>query len=158
MPCPDHESLSAFADRGLDASEAAIIERHLAGCAACREVVEEMARLDACGRSAFRAIHVPARSSAIIVLETANRRRWLALAAAAVVFVTVSELIWFFAYRPQPARIPQRQSAAAAEAAFSDEAFERWAEPYRRLKIPLVPLEEVAKHEFREQEITRSSE
>jgi anti-sigma factor ChrR (cupin superfamily) len=142
MSCPDHETLSAFADSELDASERANIERHLTSCASCREFVEEMSRLDASGRVALRSISVTERRRSVVILETAKRSRWLALAAAAVIVATVPLSIWFFSSKPKPAVEPPRTVESFQGS--TDEAFERWAEPYRRLRIPLVPLEELA--------------
>jgi anti-sigma factor RsiW len=148
MSCPDHEALSAFADRELDASERAAIEPHLSGCAACREFVDEMVRLDAHGRSSFRSISITDRRSPVAALEAGRWPRWMALAAAAVIFATISASIWFFGHRPQRVSVAEVQESRT-DGKFegtSDAAFERWARPYRGLRIPLVPLEDVANH------------
>ncbi|PYL01113.1 MAG: hypothetical protein DME19_02645 [Verrucomicrobia bacterium] len=170
MSCFDPESLTAFADGEIDASAVAAIERHLHDCASCRQFVDEMRRLDACGRSALRTIHVMPHGRSVVIPEAATRPRVLrpvALAAAALIFVIVSGAFWFVAFRhrePRPAAAPiqaakspgstdrlntaqDKQPASGDDfRASSDETFERWAEPYRRLRIPLVPLEEVANH------------
>jgi hypothetical protein len=88
--------------------------------------------------------------------------RTVVLTAAAVVVVTL--LIVYRMKEPRPVSRPidtaetgptadQNHTAETAEPASarkfrepSDEAFERWVEPYRRLRIPLAPMEAVANY------------
>jgi len=152
MSCPEHELLSAVADGELERSLRAEIERHLSTCAPCRRFVEEMRDLEACGRSSLRAISVKTRPELLEVSHLSTRRsvmRPIALAAAAVVLVTVSVAVWLIALRTQEPRqvsAPIRAAGGDEFATSSDASFERWAEPYRQLRIPLVPLEEVANY------------
>ncbi|HEY4179207.1 MAG TPA: protein kinase [Kofleriaceae bacterium] len=44
MPCPDENSLAAYADNGLDKTKRAAIEQHIASCDACRSLVSELVR------------------------------------------------------------------------------------------------------------------
>lgn len=165
MSCPEQEMLSAFADDELEPSARAEIERHLTGCTACREFVEQMRWIDAFGRSSLRAIRVRTPSESKVVAEIHPKpRRVRALAMAAAVLALLPMALWLLAYGIRNPRVASRtvqtrlQSTtsfsnvtAATEAAeskqakvFSDEVFERWAEPYRRLRLPLASMEEVA--------------
>ena len=152
MSCPEHQLLSAFGDGELEPSLRAEIERHLSTCASCRRFVDEMRDLDACGRSSLRAISVKARPVPLAVPQLPPRRslmRPIALAAAAVVLVAVSVAVWLIAYRnkgPRQVSAPIRATGSDEFATSSDASFERWAEPYRQLRIPLLPLEEVANY------------
>src|ERR1035437_3375970 len=67
MSCPDHQTISAFVDRELEAILAAEVERHVAKCAICRQLVEEMQWLDDRGRAALSAIRVEEAISPNIV-------------------------------------------------------------------------------------------
>ena len=169
MNCPDHESLSAFVDGELDPPATAFIERHLEDCAACREFVAEMRWLDTHGRTSLQAVRTTGWKRAVIPMLTQRSRMThpLALAATAVVLASLSVTVWVVTNRPKEADLLGRTSehaksfreteqVTATEArlpangverlAPSDEAFERWAEPYRRLRIPLIPLEDVANY------------
>lgn len=44
--CPDAEELAALVDGRLNGEDRAKVERHLAGCHVCREVLAETVRLD----------------------------------------------------------------------------------------------------------------
>src|SRR5260221_6254212 len=97
MSCPEHELLSAYADGELESSMLAETERHLSGCAACREFVKEMGWLESYGRASLRTISVRAGPDPITIFNTAERPRRLspvALAAAAIVLVALSVLTW----------------------------------------------------------------
>jgi anti-sigma factor RsiW len=166
MSCPKTETISAFAEGALDATAASELERHLSTCLSCREHVEEMRWLDGLGRSSLLAIRVSVDRSQIC--EAPNRKgllRQMALAAAAVGLILASFAGWRVNDRFQNQRRVSAPQAAEANtpradrntntetnaptdsAAFgnsSDEAFERWIEPYRRLRIPLVPMEDLA--------------
>ncbi|MHC4713731.1 MAG: anti-sigma factor family protein [Planctomycetota bacterium] len=176
MSCPDRELLSAFADGELEEPKAAAIERHLAGCPACGEFVGEMRRLDSYGRSSLRAIPVkPSRAAVLLPASARGRRllRPLTLAAAAALVIALSIAAWFLASNAIKARKQESVEEGSMQIVTptttramdlaelekmlqlmkgprdevrSDDAFERWAAPYRLLRIPLVPMEEVANH------------
>jgi len=118
-------------------------------------------QLDAWGWSSLRAIKVTAEPALRVVPLIAPRLRLVrpvALAAAAVFVAGVLVVLWLVApTRPAPRAVlaPGRvaKMAATAErtgAASEDEAFARWAAPYRQLHIPLVPIEEAARYSPRE--------
>jgi anti-sigma factor RsiW len=168
MSCPELERLAAFADGALDATAGTEIERHLSACSSCRERVEEMSWLDVLGRSSVGAIQVSVERGPILLREAPNRKgllRPMALASAAVGLILLSFAAWRVSDRFQNQRRASAPQPAAADtaradrntntetdaptdgAAFSgswDEAFERWVERYRRLRIPLVPMEDLA--------------
>lgn len=170
MSCPELEMLSAFAADALDATAVTELERHLSTCSSCRQHVEEMRWLDTLGRSALGAIRVSVQRHPILLREAPSRMgllRPMALAAAAVGLILLSFAAWriisdrFQDQRralapnqraPESARAEQNQIKAetggpvdgAVFSGSSDEAFERWVEPYRRLRIPLVPMEDLA--------------
>jgi len=169
MSCPELELLSAFADGALDATAATEVERHLSTCSSCREYVGEMRWLDALGRSSLGTIRVSAHRNPILLGAGPTRLGFLrpmALAAVAVGLILLSFAAWRVSDRfrglSRVSAPNQRASDTASAdrspitetggpvdgAAFggsSDEAFERWVEPYRRLRIPLVPMEDLAK-------------
>ena len=97
MSCPDHQTISAFVDRELEAILAAEVERHVAKCAICRQLVEEMQWLDDRGRAALSAIRVEEAISPNIVWWRPLMRKWarpLSLAAAAAVVLALSIWTW----------------------------------------------------------------
>ena len=157
MTCPDHETLSAFADGEVEAARAAETEQHLATCASCRQFVAEMRELDAWGRSSLRAIKAPPRRPAPEVL-TAPGPFWLRLlrpaplATAAVMVAGLSLALWLAVQRgqrpgtrPAPVRVAEKPLIERQPiAALDEEAFARWAAPYLQLHIPLVSVEEAA--------------
>ena len=159
MACPDHETLSAFADNEVAAPEAVEIERHLSTCAACRQFVAGLRELDVWGRSSLPAIKVPPRRPAPEVL-TAPEPFWLRLlrpaplAAAAVMVAVFCLALWLATPTgqgprpgPPPARVAEKPPIHRPRvASLNDEAFARWAAPYRQLRIPLVSVEEAARY------------
>jgi predicted anti-sigma-YlaC factor YlaD len=156
MSCPDRESLSAFADGAVEAPLLAEIERHLSDCAHCREFVLEMRRLNTQGRASLQAIKAAAGAESAPSRRTALRARLmceLSLAAAAVLLLTVSA--WFATRTRNASRLPTTpvSTKRPSEEKYvmpSDADFEAWAAPYRRLHIPLVPMEDVATYRPRE--------
>src|SRR5712692_1443290 len=118
MSCPEHELLSAYADGELEPSMLAETERHLSGCASCREFVQEMRWLDTYGKSALRSMSVAAGPDPITIFKTAKKLRLLrppALAAAAIVLVSLFAASWFVASRlkglqPTPARFASAET------------------------------------------------
>ena len=159
MSCPDQESLSAFADCELEVAEIAAIESHLAVCAACREFVNEMRRLDNYGRASLRAISVPASEKATLSAKTQiSLTPPVALAAVAVILLGFGT--WVLTHRlKEAAREAAKARPATAEGESirsrqfnppSDEAFERWAAPFRRLHVPLLPMEKLADYKAAE--------
>src|SRR5207247_1317873 len=77
MCCPDHQNISAFADGELEAGQAAEVERHIAKCPSCRQLVEELQWLADCGRGALSAIHVGETTTPNIVWWRPLRRKWV---------------------------------------------------------------------------------
>lgn len=167
MLCPNQESLAMLIDRELEVSETEAIRRHLAGCRSCREFVEELRRVDACGRAAVQAIPAPKYVPSISVSKT-RPEPW-ALPnfrfALAAVFIALAVGAWFGTERlsrspspPPPETVAESPSAAEGKstdiptaehsntARTSEEAFARWVEPYQRLQIQLVPMETAANY------------
>src|SRR5882762_5009184 len=98
MSCPDHESLSAFADCEVDVAQVAAIERHLVVCASCREFVDEMRRLDDYGRASVQTITLPGYQSHVRITRRRIRlARPLTLAAAAAILVSLGT--WMSTHR-----------------------------------------------------------
>jgi anti-sigma factor RsiW len=156
MPCPDQENLIAFADGELDASKAVHIEGHLGSCAACRQVVAEFRNLNALGKSAILSINVPAAFSPKVIPlpPPVSRLRPLALAAAAIIVTGLLTAFWLTHRTPRatgnPVAISSPSTApkiTAQSALPSDnDSFERWAENYRRQRVPLVTAEEAGSY------------
>jgi hypothetical protein len=170
MSCPESELLSAFADGAIDAVAGAEVKRHLSTCVSCRERVEEMCWVDALGRSSLRAIRlVPASKPTVLRARPTSSRLFLrpiAFAAAAVAIILVCFAAWRLDDRfretprvstpsqrdPDSARSGQNQGKTETGALMDssvfngspDEAFEHWVEPYRRLQIPLIPMERLS--------------
>lgn len=156
MRCSDQETLTIFADGEIAGMEREMIEQHLAGCEACRDLVNEMRALNSISRTALRSLRV---SPPRIVL--ARRRRLLqplAFAAAAMIALIVllaavvvmswrdGDAVKVAATPPLPAPATAAHSAREVPPLL-DEAFERWAAEHRRKQIPLIPMEEVATFE-----------
>ena len=171
MPCPERELLSAYADGEITAAEDSAIERHLSECAECSKFAAEMRALDRLGRVSLRAIPVTQRHARRIAATHARRSvlaRPAVLAAAAVVLFGLCAIAWLVASRP---RAPQRPAEHVAgdegtkgtgprdvhtsvkpaetqrRQPRPDDAFEKWAAPYRALCIPLVPMESLANYQ-----------
>ena len=151
MSCPDHQTISAFADGELELAQAAEVERHIAQCASCRQLAEELRWVDDRGRAALRAIHVEEPNTANIVWWKSPARKWarpLSLAAAASVVLFLSIGIWIASSHFQTAvathqiesvtTTPESDGPAKEP---DDVAFEQWTAPYRELHIPLVSME-----------------
>ena len=72
--------------------------------------------------------------------------------AVALVLVALMAASWLATYLPQEPRPTSAPIAKAPqgvesdESGMSDAAFARWAAPYQRLRIPLVPVEEAASY------------
>ncbi|GGL44278.1 anti-sigma factor [Phycicoccus endophyticus] len=136
---PDlHHLTGAYAVDALDAEERAAFERHLPGCAACRDEVAELraaaqtlgALTEATPPVGLRAAvlggvstvrPLPPRDEADSVLPLRRRRRaraasWLA-AAAAVVLLVAGGLAWSPWSREEPARTALEQVERATDAA-----------------------------------------
>jgi anti-sigma factor RsiW len=155
MCCPDHQTISAFADRELEAAQAAEVKRHVGKCASCRQSVEEMQWLAYCGRGALGAIHVGETTTSNIVSTRPLWPKWarpLSLAAAAAVVLALSIWTWIasshFSRHQAPSASHQVASVTATHPGLhgyskesGDTAFEQWAAPYRELRIPLVSIE-----------------
>ncbi len=155
MSCPDPQNLSAFVDGELEAAQALEVERHVAACASCRQFVQEMQWLNDCGRAALRAIHVGDASTSNIVWSRPLWLKWarpMSLAAAAAVVLILSIWTWFalsHSSRDQTPAAPHQiasvratiPDAAGHSEESKDAAFAQWAAPYRKLQIPLVPME-----------------
>jgi anti-sigma factor RsiW len=149
MSCPDRESLSAFADGAAEAASRAEIECHLAGCASCREFVAGMRQVNDRGRASLQAIRVDTRAEPMAIARKSSRTRLfraLIPAAAAVLLASVTAL--FIAQRinggrTRPATASKQRPPEEKFVMPSDADFEAWAAPYRRMHVPLVPLEDV---------------
>jgi anti-sigma factor RsiW len=159
MTCPDHETLSAFADGEVAAPGAVEIELHLSTCAACRRFVDELRALNAWGRSSLQAIKAAPRRTSLVILAV-PQPFWLRLlrpvplAAAAAVVAGLLLALWFAVQTgeragtlPAPVRVAEKPPIARPRvASLNDRAFARWAAPYRQLRIPLVSVEEAARY------------
>lgn len=157
MVCPDEQTLTAFADGELPPGQAADVERHLAGCRACTECVQDVRQLTTLGRSALARIPVtPARRTA----PAARPRRFVSVssgiaAAAAIVIVAVAAQ-WLLTRPPTggggiagplPPAATQPHVERGAPVPLLDEEFARWSAEQQRRRIPRVPLEQVANFE-----------
>ena len=155
MCCPDHQTISAFADGELEASHAAEVAQHISQCASCRQLFEEMQWVDDCGRAALGAIHIGEPTTANIIWWRSPRRKWarpLSLAGAAAVVLTLSIWAWIASCHPHPhqtasvppqvERVMATPSGSNGQSKISDDtAFEQWAAPFRELRLPLVSME-----------------
>lgn len=168
----DDPRLTAYAMDELDAAGRKAIETELEISVECRREVEEIGRTalllkvelaseplpelsyaqqlaieaklkPGSGKKESLLIRLMLRVQLSISSLAAGSRLWsrsVAIAAAAVIFVTLSVAALFVASR---LREPRYVATAIGSTISSDEAFDRWAEAYRRLRIPLVPMEEV---------------
>lgn len=97
--CPEPELLAAYIDGQLSPGERTQLERHLAGCAECRDIVS-----DGVAAVAELPVAVPRRSS---------RTRWVgvavALAAAAAIVIAVR------LQRPAPFYLPEMDALVRVE-------------------------------------------
>lgn len=163
MSCPDLQHLSEFADGELDSTQAADVERHVAECANCRQLLEEVHWLRDYGRAALRAIQVKEATTPNIVRWRPLWIQWarpvsLATATAAAVVLALSIWAWFVLHPSghnqtptashQIASVDETTSGARDQSSeqAEDAAFERWAAPYRKMQIPLVPMEVAANY------------
>ena len=105
---PDSNLLAAYADGRLAPADADALERHLANCRRCRDVVAPMARGLAGAPGRRRAAVVPAAA------------RWLALAATLVLATIVGTRL--ARERPVAAPVPQAEPNPAPRAAPTPEA------------------------------------
>ena len=167
MTCPEKQLLSAFADGQLEDSDLITVERHLSACTSCRGFVEEMRQLNTFGRSSLEAIVVTKHLDLGAI--TARKCRLLrspVLATAAVLLFLGMGAWYVFQELSKPPEEPAFKEVVATPPnsepkihteggkpartdpirAFSNEAYERWAEPYRQLRIPLVPMEIVGSY------------
>ncbi|HEX8523710.1 MAG TPA: zf-HC2 domain-containing protein [Tepidisphaeraceae bacterium] len=157
MSCPSDETLVMFVDGELDAPERETVARHVQTCSACGESVAEMRAVNRRGRSALREMRVDVQRDG-----TKARRRWvlrpMAVAAAIVIVVSVAAVVWMKGHGASERKVaqlippherttrPATNPLATARAAprLMDAEFERWSAGYRRKRIALVPMEEVA--------------
>jgi anti-sigma factor RsiW len=157
MNCPDYETLAALADGELETGRPLEIERHLAECANCRQFVEEMQWVDERGRAALGTIPVgEAPVTRTVWARACWRTQWrpISLAAAAAMAIALSVWTWLAknsaGRHEAPHQIaPGSRAASGANRQVEeseDAAFEQWAAPYRKLQIPLVPMEVAANY------------
>jgi anti-sigma factor RsiW len=157
MTCPEPQNLAAFADGELDPADAAAIEQHLAGCAACAQFVSAMRRLNVLGRNSLQQIRVQPSSPRSRVSRPRLR---IALAAAAVFLLALAGAGWLLmsgggrnspvsgpVATPIDGGVAVEATTSPATVSVSDEEFEQWAAPLRRRRIPLVPMEQVATYQ-----------
>jgi anti-sigma factor RsiW len=161
MNCPNQQTISAFVDGELEATQAAEVKRHVVACASCRQFFEEMQWLEARGRSALDAIHVGETPVPNVVQLRPASRKWarpMSLAAAAVALLAFSIWTWFASSHfssnqssPSPHLIANGSATATGRNLQSERAqeaaFEQWLAPYRELRIPLVPMEVAANYQ-----------
>src|ERR1700677_4978689 len=82
--CPDPDILAAYAERSLDADEAARLNMHFSQCARCREQLVVLVRArDSAGATEEKRPRAPS-----MVWDW----RWLAPAAAAIIFLIVVQV------------------------------------------------------------------
>jgi hypothetical protein len=99
-PCPDPEILAAYSERSLDPDEAARYNLHFSECARCREQLAVLTRSgEFAGATEERRPRTPSAAS---IWDW----RWLAPAAAALVFVAILVAL-------PPARHPAKQPLVA---------------------------------------------
>jgi anti-sigma factor RsiW len=160
MNCPDQQSIFAFADCELGAAQAAEIERHLAECAGCRQLVEELRALDRLGRASLASIRVEEPSTSKIVrlrppqLQRVRPMTLTAIAAVVLALLTLARSALSHWRGNQTHSVPQQmesyraatQPAAIAAKQSADAAFAQWIAPYLELNIPRVSLEVAASY------------
>jgi anti-sigma-K factor RskA len=169
---PNDDQLNAFADRTIDATDRAPIETHLASCAACRQMVDDLREiLQATGSLELREPPVRAwtRIERAIALDSGTTRNtprgqntqdnsdaraprtprsagtigWLAAAAALVLATVVG--VRYLPSRGVPPAVPQSADAGAAPNSAHVEAELREAEAHYENAIK--GLEQIAKTE-----------
>ena len=148
MSCPDHTTLTLFVDGETEPERSEEVRRHIAECGACREEVESVRNLERTVRFALASIPVGSIRSTIPETRSGWRSGFRLAAVAALAFALVLSLILF---SPIEMELPRNSDKDEARSplpeinpeAFSDETFESWAGPYKDLKIPLVPMDEV---------------
>lgn len=105
-----------------------------------------------------RRLKLPWESAVQAFIRVSSRRlpgvpvRPVTLAAAAVILAGGLVALWLVGHTSkEPRSVPPPGKVATMAAtegrgggASADESFARWAAPYRRLQIPLVPIEEAA--------------
>jgi anti-sigma factor RsiW len=151
MNCPNQVTLSAFCDGELSEGESGAIRRHVAECRDCRQFVNELRLLGHLGRAALAAIPAASSPAANVIQVTAQKHlspRFFSLTFAAAAAV-LAWCIFLWPNKPHPkpleSKSATRQSSGQIQQS-EDAAFEQWAAPYRRLQIPLVPLDEAASY------------
>jgi hypothetical protein len=92
-PCPTDEDLAAFLDGMLPEAERSRVIAHLADCRKCYRIFAE-------------SLHFLTKEAEIVQFPFAKRalRRWVPIAAAAVLLVGVGSLGYFWAYVAPPPR------------------------------------------------------
>jgi hypothetical protein len=128
MKCGEREKLFAYGHRFLAAREQEEVGAHVAGCAACRAVVEEYGKLDTLldgWQPSEPSPWFEARMRAAIAAESARAQRsrsivargwarWLAPALGLVLVLTASFVVWRGRRPPQPSVTPPAASLPAA--------------------------------------------
>jgi anti-sigma factor RsiW len=110
MNCEKFEpEIALYVEGDLDGREAAGVREHLAGCAACRELVDELMTSQAAlkqlrAQPVDAALLAAVRSEVLAGIEDRSRARWPWVAAAIAV---AAVLIAMFRPAPPPARIVQ---------------------------------------------------
>ncbi|HLX72471.1 MAG TPA: zf-HC2 domain-containing protein [Verrucomicrobiae bacterium] len=149
MNCPDPQTISEFADGEFDTNNAVEVERHIAQCASCRQLLGEMQWLERRGRAALEAIEVRGTTAQNVVYPKTLWLRWarpLSLAAAVVaIFIGVS-LTFHYSDSHQTSPLPHPVDDTSSKSE-EDAAFAQWLEPYRNLNIPLVSMETAANYD-----------
>lgn len=161
MTCPSKEQLSQWIDGSLYDSDNAELKQHLSTCSICRDEVNELVWLDRLGREAVREIQVDPHHHSLGDCSTLKPRHPIhTLAKVAAVLLLLSFLFWELNHKrettnmevsqiePKPRPLDKESHEAAVTRmdidGKSDDAFERWIKPYRQLRIPLIPLEDLA--------------
>lgn len=167
MTCPSREHLSQWIDRSADDSKHAELKQHLSICSICRDEVNELVWLDRLGREAMRAIPVDTKRHTPADCSTSKSRHpTYILAKVAAVLFLFSFLLWelnreqetsnhnvsLVESKPEPLDTAPHVVVDKGTVidGKSDAAFERWIMPYRQLRIPLIPIEDLASPIFSE--------
>jgi hypothetical protein len=85
-PCPDAELLAAYVDGGLAAAEVEAVDRHLAGCGACRQLVGLLAGDDGVEAPA---VVEPVGPAVVLPFRPRVTWAWMSLAAGILGAVTL---------------------------------------------------------------------